>query len=98
MKTANTTYMCVVGRETTKGGICTAPALKWFTLYHPISKRGPFKVKERIGKGHNAEAFRFKDGFYYGDSYIQLSEINMQQKRFREQLFVNNNSPQALFI
>lgn len=34
------------------------------TVYHTVSDNpiGPFKIKETIGKGHNPEAYRLKDG------------------------------------
>lgn len=49
--------------ENSPGGHAVWPGS---TVYHTTSDNpvGPFKIKSTIGKGHNPEAFRLKDGRY----------------------------------
>lgn len=50
------------------------------TVYHAVSSQsiGPFKIQNSIGKGHNPEAFRLKDGsivvYVIGGYYISNKE------------------------
>lgn len=41
-----------------------AHVLVEFYCFHAVSDRleGPFKIQNSVGKGHNPEAFRLKDG------------------------------------
>ncbi len=59
------------------------------TLYHATSNHmnGPFVIKDTIGKGHNAEAIKLKDGrwiVYVIDSYYVASGVNgpWENKKF----------------
>ncbi|WP_455673195.1 glycoside hydrolase family protein [Phocaeicola sp.] len=51
------------------------------TVYHAVSESisGPFKIQNSVGKGHNPEAFRLKDGrivVYVIDGYYIADNVN----------------------
>ena len=57
------------------------------TVFHAVSSRlaGPYKVEQSIGKGHNPEAFRLKDGriaVYVINGYYIADSINSKSWMF----------------